>query len=246
MDFDAAACYNSLSVLLLADTVYEMISVIIPVYNEEKVIRETLANLPYNDGLEVIVVDGGSIDRTLEFAGQFQVKIITSQKGRALQMNAAAKSAQGDAFIFLHGDCILEKEGVAAVKEALAKGYDGGCLTQRIRSPGVIFRWIEASGNIRARLFKIFYGDQAIFVRRDVFLRAGGFDEVRLFDDVIFSRKLKRMAKVCVLDKRVYTSARRWQKEGVVKATVIHMLLTLGLSLGIHPNILKKIYPDIR
>lgn len=223
-----------------------MISIIIPVYNEEKTVRETLSTLPHNDKIEVIVVDGGSCDRTAEFAKQFPVKVVQTIKNRALQMNEGAKVAVGDIFLFLHADCILERESLEIIRNALNNGYAGGCLSQKINSPKLIYRIIEASGNIRARLFKIFYGDQAVFVRREAFFKIGGFDEVDLFDDVIFSQKLKRLGRTCVLKNKVYSSARRWERQRIIRATFINWLLTLGFIFGISSEKLKELYPDVR
>ena len=223
-----------------------MISIIVPVYNEEKIIKQFLSSFSYNRGLEVIVTDGGSSDKTVEFVKQYPVKVIQCVKNRAIQMNEGAKIAQKDMLLFLHADCLLENGSLKEIVQALNNGYIGGCLSQRIDSPRLIYRFIEKSGNIRAKLFKIFYGDQAIFVRRDIFFRVKGFDNVDLFDDVLFSKKLKKMGRVCVLNNKVYSSCRRWTKQGIIKTTLINWLLSLGFSIGIEPRILKKIYDDNR
>lgn len=223
-----------------------MISVIIPVYNEESAIRKTLSALPYKDGLEVIVVDGESRDRTREFARAFPAAVVECVKSRALQMNKGAQLATQDALVFLHADCRLEDGSLRAISDCLRAGYVGGCLTQAIDSKKFIYRLIEYSGNIRARLSKIFYGDQAIFVRRDVFFKLGGFDNLPLFEDILFSKKLTREGETGILAKRVFASPRRWQKNGIVMTTIIFWLLTLGLSLGISFDRLKRFYQDIR
>lgn len=223
-----------------------MISIIMPVYNEENIIREVLAALPYNDKIEAIVVDGGSQDRTLEFAKGFPVKAIRAVKGRASQMNAGAKIARGDMLLFLHADCFLEKGALSDAQACLKDGCIGGCFSLRINSDKIVYRLIEASGNIRARMSKIFYGDQAIFVRRDIFQKLGGYDDVPLFEDIFFSRKMKSRGKVKILDKKVFASSRRWDNSGTVRAILIYWLLTAGLHLRIPFDILKRIYNDIR
>ena len=223
-----------------------MTSIIVPVYNEESTIREILAALQYNDGLEVIVADGGSSDKTVEFVKQYPVKVIQCVKNRAIQMNEGAKRSRGDSLLFLHADCLVERGSLEEISDCLNNGYIGGCLSQRITSDKMIYRFIEASGNIRANISKIFYGDQAIFVKKDKFLKLGGFDNVALFEDALFSKKLKKEGRVRVLDNKVFISPRRWEKNGIMKTTFINWLLTLGFMLGMPLDILKRIYIDIR
>jgi rSAM/selenodomain-associated transferase 2 len=224
-----------------------MISVIIPVYNEEKFIKETLSSLFSNDkSIEVIVVDGLSLDATLEVVEQFPVRIVRCVRNRAAQMNEGAKVARGEALLFLHADAVIENDSFREIEKNLENGFVGGCLVQKINTEGLVYRFIEATGNIRARLFRVFYGDQAIFVRRDVFFEIGGFSEVELFDDVIFSKKLNVAGKTIVLGKKVIASARRWQRQGVVKTTLINWMITVGFLLGVSPRRLKRLYCDVR
>lgn len=223
-----------------------IISIIIPVYNEECIINTTLASLPYSDNIEIIVVDGQSEDRTVEFAKQYPVKVIQCFKNRAIQMNEGARIAKGDIFLFLHSDCLLEDDGLEEISHTLSNGYIGGCLSQRINSNKSIYRFIEASGNIRARLFRVFYGDQAIFVRRDIFFKIGGFDNVSIFEDVLFSKKMKKEGKTKILNKKIFISPRRWEKNGPIKTTFINWILTLGFLLNMPFDSLKRIYRDIR
>ncbi|TAN60726.1 glycosyltransferase [bacterium] len=223
-----------------------MISIIMPVYNEEAAIGEALSGLLRNNNIEVIVADGNSSDRTVELAKRYPVKIIFSKKGRAQQMNAGAKAAAGRYLIFLHADCFLESGAIEAIKGAFNDGYAGGCLSCRINSPKIMYRLIEASGNIRARISKIFYGDQAIFARRDIFFKIGGFDDVALFEDILFSQKMKKEGRAAVLSKAVYASARRWERGGIIKTTFIYWLLTLGFYLRFPLVKLKRIYDEVR
>jgi rSAM/selenodomain-associated transferase 2 len=223
-----------------------MISVIVPTLNEERNIARLLDSLCRVEAPEVIVVDGGSGDRTVELAKGYPVQLVACGKNRALQMNRGAEVSRGDTLLFLHADCTLEEGSLGAIERAVREGYAGGCLTQRISSDRTIYRSIERSGNLRAKWSKVFYGDQAIFVRSTVFSKLGGFDEIDLFEDVEFSKKLRSAGKVVVLDKKVYTSPRRWEAHGVVKATLINWLVSMGFVLGISPARLKKIYRDMR
>lgn len=223
-----------------------MISIIVPVYNEEGVIRLTLATLPYMNNIEVIVVDGASTDRTKEIARQFPVRIIEAAKNRAIQMNQGAKQARGDIFLFLHSDCLLQNESIKSIENCLSNGYIGGCLSQRINSNRFIFRLIESSGNIRARLSKLFYGDQAIFVRKDAFFKIGGFPKVPIMEDVLFSKKLREIGKTKVLSNKVIASVRRWEKQGILKTTLLYNTIIILFKLGYPLEKIKLLYEDLR
>ncbi|MBN2484047.1 MAG: TIGR04283 family arsenosugar biosynthesis glycosyltransferase [Candidatus Omnitrophica bacterium] len=224
-----------------------MVSIIIPTYNEEKIIEKTLNGFigAHPDDIELILADGGSTDRTGELAGRYPVKIVYTEKNRARQMNTAAQHARGDILLFLHADTKTSFQSLAAI-ERVAKKVVGGCLTQRIDSKRIAYRLIERSGNIRAKMTNIFYGDQAIFVKKDIFLKIGGFDEIELFEDVFFSKKLKKQGAVAVLPEKVYVSPRRWETQGIVKTTIIYWLLTFGCIFHLFRPTLKKIYHDIR
>ena len=223
-----------------------MVSVIIPTYNEEVALEETLAALRSQLGShELICVDGGSRDRTVSIASRFG-RVLTSEKGRAFQMNRGASEALGETLLFLHADSILEKGSLDAIAEAVQQGYDGGCLTQQIQGGQFLFRTMELSGNMRARWLHIFYGDQGIFVKRRLFQTLGGFPTLPLFEDVAFTRSLRREGRTVVLRHHVYTSARRWERGGILKECLRNWSL-LGLyALGVSPWRLARFYPDVR
>jgi rSAM/selenodomain-associated transferase 2 len=194
---------------------------------------------------EIFVVDGGSSDRTVDFARSL-AKVIFSQRGRGLQLNEGVKFSQGEVLFFLHGDCLIEPGTLYEVEDAIRKGFIGGCLTQTILDSNPIFRLIEWTGNVRARARKIFYGDQSIFVRKDVFLKLGAFRPLPLFEDVEFSRRLRREGRTVVLSKRIYTSSRRWNRQGILKTTLINRMLLMLFYLKFPTSLLSKWYRNVR
>jgi len=224
----------------------EGISVIIPAYNEEGVIGRTLESLCAMGAGEIIVVDGDSSDRTIQIARSFPVRVIAAPRGRAVQMNRGAEASRGETLLFLHADCRFGPEAIGHIQSAIAQGFAGGCFSQRIDSPRIVYRFIETSGNLRARLSGVFYGDQGIFARRDVFFEIGGFDEVELFEDVLFSKKLSAAGSVIMLRERIIASPRRWERTGVVKTTLLYWRVTAGFILGVNTRRLKRLYRNVR
>ncbi|MCF7917011.1 MAG: TIGR04283 family arsenosugar biosynthesis glycosyltransferase [Candidatus Omnitrophica bacterium] len=223
-----------------------MISVIVPTFNEERNIRRILELFSQKSEIELIIVDGESQDQTSQIVADYPCLLIKTQKKRAYQLNKGAQRAKGDILIFLHADCLIDDYGLAAIKAAIDQGCIGGALSQKIEATSFIYRYIEFSGNLRAKLTKIFYGDQAIFVRKDIFNQIGGFEDVDLFDDVLFSKKLKKTGRTCLLNNKVYTLPRRWQKQGIIKTTIINWLISFGFIFKIPIDKLKNFYDDLR
>lgn len=224
-----------------------MISVIVPMVDEESCIGRTLERLTQQEGsYEVIVADGGSRDRSVEHAKPY-ARVVVSEKGRACQMNRGAREARGEILLFLHADAHLESGALLAVEKAMQeKEIVGGCLTQAIESPRPFYRFLERSGTIRARGLRLFYGDQAIFVCKRIFDKLKGYPPTPLFEDLAFSRRLRREGKTVVLPKRVYTSARRWEAGGRFRGSLRNSLLLFLYGLGIAPEALARFYPDVR
>ncbi|MFC1667784.1 TIGR04283 family arsenosugar biosynthesis glycosyltransferase [Chlamydiota bacterium] len=222
-----------------------MISVIVPTFNEEKEIGGLLSALALQK-VETILVDGGSTDRTVSLAKKYPVKIIMSEKGRSQQMNVGALHASGDVLIFLHADCRLDNKAFTTITTLIKQGYVGGGFLHKIDSDKLIYRVIEFSGNIRARLLKIFYGDQAIFIRKNCFHKLGGFDTVSLFEDILFSKKMKRLGPVIIAKQHVLASPRRWEKRGILKTSVLFWLFTMLFLFGILPHDMSRLYRDVR
>lgn len=224
-----------------------MISIICPVYNEEDMLSKNSFEFKrLSNNTELIFADGGSTDRSVGIAGQIGI-VIHSQKGRALQMNHAAAFAKGDMLLFLHADAFLSLNALASIEiKLMQNNIIGGCLTQRIDSKGLIYRIIETEGNIRAKITKIFYGDQGIFVRKDIFSKLGGFPEVPIMEDALFTNKLKRSGRTVVLPDKILVSPRRWKKKGLIRTAIFYSYLNILFWLGLPLNKIKLSYDDLR
>lgn len=223
------------------------ISIIIPTYNEAKTIRDTLNHLQRWSAIaEIIVVDGGSTDGTVELSGQ-DVKLIKAPRGRAVQMNAGASEASGDILLFLHCDTRLPPDFPQQMETALAnKMVAGGAFRVQFDQPGLFFYLAALGSNLRAYLSKIYFGDQAIFVRRDQFKKINGFPPMELMEDWEFSRKIARVGKTVLLPGPVTTSSRRWALHGKWKTAFLMHKIKLLYILGATPAQLKRRYSDRR
>ena len=166
-------------------------------------------------GAEVIVVDGGSADGTAQLAKPLADRVLVSPRGRARQMNAGAAAARGDVLLFLHADTRLPEAADAALHQAVARGAAWGRFDVQIDGRPRMLRLVAALMNQRSRLTGIATGDQAIFVRCDLFQRIGGFPDQPLMEDIEISRRLRALARPCCLRQRVVTSGRRWESRGV-------------------------------
>ena len=193
--------------ILLAD-------MIIPVLNEEKILKEKKDYyLWLKKQGQIIFVDGGSCDRTVNLAQEFG-QVISSDAGRSIQMNRGALEGQRQYFLFLHVDTFLTPQGLRQINEAITQGVTGGCLTLAIDDAKFIFRIFEWLVNVRARYFRIFDGDLGLLLRKDVFQKLGGFDEVKIMEDILFSQKLKKRYEMVVLPEKIHVSSRVWHEKG--------------------------------
>lgn len=220
-----------------------MISVVIPILNEEEILEKTLNSLSECiEGHELIIVDGGSTDDSFEIAGQY-AQVIKSPAGRGPQMNNGADAANGDVILFLHADSQLEPGSLAAIEAAMIDTrIVGGCFQQRIDAEGWKFRLIEFMIRIRALHRFCIYGDQGIFIRRSTFDQIGGFPDIPLMEDVVLSKRLRKAGKTCLITKTIISSARRWQRLGTARATLTNWYLRILYSLGVSPQRLARIY----
>jgi rSAM/selenodomain-associated transferase 2 len=222
------------------------LSVVVPTLDEERNLPATLRAARQPGADELIVVDGGSRDGTLAVAAALADRVLVAPRGRARQMNAGASAARGDVLLFVHADTCLPAGYPGAVRRALAAGAVGGRFDVRLDAPGLAYRAIGTLINLRSRLTRVATGDQAIFVRRSVFERLGGFPPVPLMEDVALARALKRTGRVACLGETVVTSARRWQQHGVLRTVLLMWALRLAYYAGVPPSRLARGYDDAR
>lgn len=220
------------------------ISIIIPVLNEAADrIKSTLASVQNAENVEVIVVDGGSENETVALVKSWGIPVVSSTAGRACQMNAGATAATGDILLFLHADTSLPAGFEKLVSLTLAQsGTVAGAFELKIDSPMRSLRLVEKMVNWRSRFFSLPYGDQAIFLKASLFHDLGGFPDLPIMEDFELIRCLKRLGRIAIVPTPVLTSARRWQKLGVLKTTLINQIVILGYLLGISPSRLVKFY----
>jgi rSAM/selenodomain-associated transferase 2 len=222
-----------------------MISVIIPTLDEEACLGRCIESVrSEGPSVEIIVADGGSRDRTSEVAGRFPgVKIIRTERGRGSQMNAGASHAGGDILLFLHADTVLERGWMQELSSVLGEtSVIGGAFTFAIDSPLPKYRMVEAWVAMRCRVFRLPYGDQAIFIKKDIFRRLGGYQNIPLMEDVDLVRQMKRTGEVILLEKKAVTSGRRWVSKGLLRTAAINQMTMLLYLLGVSPQRLAKLY----
>jgi rSAM/selenodomain-associated transferase 2 len=221
------------------------LSIIMPVLNEGEAITATLDALAElrTLGAEVIVVDGGSRDATVQRARLRADRVISAPRGRALQMNAGAAKATGDVLLFLHADTRLPRAADHVVLDGLARsGRAWGRFDVRIDGRPPLLLLVGWLIGLRSRLTGIATGDQAMFVRRDTFQAVGGFAEIPLMEDVELCKRLKRVSPPLCLSDRVVTSGRRWEKHGVLNTIVLMWRLRFAYFRGVDPRELARQY----
>ena len=220
-----------------------LISVIIPTWNEESNIGSLLNEIVGTASVEIIVVDGASGDRTTEIAASYNVKVIQASRGRSIQMNAGAGEALGDILLFLHADTRLPQNWISMVRKALAEpGTAAGAFEIAINGNERGLRIIERLTNSRSRRLQLPYGDQAIFVKADLFGQIGGYSDLPIMEDFELVRRLRKFGRIITVPARVITSARRWRDRGIWRTTLINQAMILGYLTGISPARLVRWY----
>lgn len=218
------------------------VAFIIPVLEEERRIGGLLRTLrDHYPAAELVVVDGGSTDRTVAAAMPLCDQLLLGARGRATQMNLGGRVAAAEYLCFLHADTVPT---VSAAQLAACFGSrpDWGFCRVRLSGRRPVFRVIERFINLRSRLSGIATGDQMLFLRRELFERTGGFDPLPLMEDVAYCERLRRLARPRVIPEPVVTSSRRWEERGVVATVLTMWSLRLAYCLGVSPNRLWHYY----
>jgi rSAM/selenodomain-associated transferase 2 len=224
------------------------LSTIVPMLNEEAAIASTLRALRAGgpDG-EIIVVDGGSVDRSREIVRPLCNLLIEAPRGRAVQMNAGATQAMGDVLAFVHADTIVPRTFATDIEIALADPrIVGGRFDVRLDDSHPLCVLIGALISLRSRLSRTATGDQTIFVRRAIFQTLGGFPDIPICEDLEFARRLKRTGRIACVRSRVVTSARRWRKAGIIRMVVRMWLIRSAYLAGVPPSKLARGCGDVR
>ncbi len=221
------------------------VAVILPVLNEENALPDLLQRVRHWGAEEIIFVDGGSSDHTLQLLEDSDVIWIHGKCGRAFQMNAGSSKVECDILLFIHIDTELSSSCIEDIRRVMCdQEVVGGRFDVQLSGRHPAFRMIEWFINWRSRMTKISTGDQAIFVRSDVFERLGGFPEIPLMEDVEFSKRLKRQGRIACLHRKVITSSRRWEKHGIVRTILLMWWLRFRFWQGVNPAVLKRHYVD--
>jgi rSAM/selenodomain-associated transferase 2 len=219
------------------------ISVIIPTLNEAPNLAKTLAAVTGFENVETIVVDGGSTDRTVDIARGHDVRVLSGPQGKAVQMNLGAMAASGEFIVFLHADTVMPEGWIDHVRRKMQQpGVVAGAFELRVDCDRPGLRLIEALANFRSRRFGMPYGDQAIFIKADIFRALGGFPNQPIMEDFELVRRLHKRGKVSIAPAAVVTSARRWKERGIWATTAINQVLIVAYSLGISPRLLVRLY----
>ncbi len=224
------------------------ISIIIPVLREQASVGDLIGHIRKLDSdnmpPELIVVDGDPSATTIKTILQNGIITAVSETGRAKQMNRGAALAAGDILLFLHADTFLPKNAFELIRTVLKdQRCVGGAFNLGVRSGRRIFRITETYVRLRTRITRVPFGDQAIFLRKEYFERIGRYRSIPIMEDVeLMTRIRKRGDRICIIPEKVTTSARRWEKDGIVRGTVRNWTLQVLYCCGVGPERLARYY----
>ncbi len=222
-----------------------MVSIIIPVLNEEKSITALLENLADQEGdYEIIIADGGSTDDTLAKCASYpDIKIVASEKGRALQMNKGAGIALGTTLLFLHADTTLPEKGIQAIEKAMGDNkISGGSFYVKFDDKSRILNFLARFTRINNRYLT--WGDQGIFIRKTTFDETGGYKDIPVMEDLEIQKDVRRKGMFIKLPLAVTTSARRFIQNGIIRQQLLNIGLVMAYEAGVSPRRIKEFYSD--
>jgi rSAM/selenodomain-associated transferase 2 len=219
------------------------VSLIIPALNAGTRIGVSVQRAWEAGASEVFVADGGSTDDTAQVASAANCHYLSTQRGRAVQQNAAAAQATGDVLLFLHADNWLPAGAVSQIEDSLANPCaQFGAFRQQIEAPGLGFRVLERGNAWRVRWLGLPYGDQGIFVRRERFLNCGGFPPVPFMEDLLLAKRLRNISWPQLAAGPLHVDARRWLRHGMIRQTIRNWMLLSAYKLGVSPDRLARFY----
>ncbi|MEE8483302.1 MAG: TIGR04283 family arsenosugar biosynthesis glycosyltransferase [Nitrospinota bacterium] len=214
-----------------------LISVVIPAYREDAYLRRLLEALKGVSGTEAIVSVPFGDELSKNAAAPFGVKVVEGEGGRGMQLHNGAKKAAGEILLFCHADTMLPDGWKEAVVDTMKRQWVcAGAFMLSVDSPKLSHRAVAFVANIRARALGLVYGDQALFIRRNLYFECGGFKPLPIMEDVDIVFRLKRLGRFALLSKAVVTSARRWEKEGVAYSVLRNAALIILYLLGVSPE----------
>ncbi len=222
------------------------LSVIVPVFNEGEILAssknyiENFIDRLVHPSIELVFVDGGSLDNTVDTLKKRGLNVVNGPLGRARQMNYGASLAQGRYLLFLHIDTVLNISAGSFLDFLSTKSW--GFFKVRLSNPSFIYRVISRGINFRSSLFKVATGDQGIFVKRELFEESKGYQDIVLMEDIELSRRLKATSMPAILSHKICVSSRKWEQRGPIKLTFLMWTIQLAFKLGVSPVRLASWY----
>ncbi|MEO8432442.1 MAG: TIGR04283 family arsenosugar biosynthesis glycosyltransferase [Acidobacteriota bacterium] len=219
-----------------------MISVIIPLRDEKADAASRFADVARDPDAEILVADGGNEPATLEAFRKIGARILTGEGTRGARLAQAAGRARGDVLLFLHSDSRLPPGALEAVRKAAARGASAGAFSLAYEGADARLRWIAAGANLRSRLFGLPFGDQGLFVDRELYASVGGFRDLPICDDLDLVRRVSRVTRIRILPERTVTSPRRYRERGPLRQVLRSWLVQIGWFAGVSPERLERWY----
>ncbi len=227
-------------------TIPGLVSVIVPVLNEALIINDLILHIRETAGkepCEIIVADGGYGHSTLDAMEDGDVIKVMCPPGRGVQMNAGAEMASGEILLFLHADTRLPSGAISSIRLALGGRSVAGAFSLSIDSPKAALAVIAWFANLRSRMERIPYGDQAQFMTAELYRKLGGYADIPIMEDVELFRRIRELGlPIAVLHGKVVTSSRRWEKEGILRRTLTNWWLRIRYRFGATPESLNSHY----